>query len=153
MNVAMLSWLMRFWYAAALLAFGYCAYVDWRTRRIPNRVTYPFLAGSLLLTWIAGQWPMALWGGLLAGGVLLVPRLIAGPTKAGMGDVKLSALGGLLVGPQGAIYALLVAFGAALLLLLPLLWTKRLRWQQAVPFGPYLALGFGLFLCLLIMAR
>jgi len=148
-----IPFLIKGWYVACLGAFVGCAYIDWQTRRIPNRITYPFLVGSLLVTLLAGQWPSALWGGLLAGAILLVPRLIAGPGKAGLGDAKLSALGGVLVGPQGAIAALLIAFISALLLLLPLLFLKRLRWQQAVPFGPYLAFGFGLLLISLLMGK
>ncbi|MCE7980726.1 MAG: prepilin peptidase [Caldilinea sp. CFX5] len=137
---------LTLWYLIGLGAFIYCAYIDWQTRKIPNRVTYPCLAGSLVVTLLAGQWPTAIWGGLLAGGILLVPRLIAGPKKAGMGDVKLAALGGVLVGPQTAILALTLAFLVALVVVIPLLVGKRLSWQTAIPFGPYLAVGFGFFL-------
>ncbi len=144
--------LFKAWCVACLGAFVYCAYVDSRTRKIPNRVTYPFLLATLMLTLAVGLWPAALYGGLLAGGVLLVPRLVGGRSAGGMGDVKLGALGGLLVGPQLSIPALLLAFVSASLLLLPLIIAKRVSWRQPVPFGPFLSLGFGFFLVLFIFA-
>ena len=130
------------WQVACMGAFLACAWIDHRTFRIPNRITYPFLFMTLFMTFVNGHWPTALWGGLLAGGVLLVPRLLAGPEKAGMGDVKLAMLGGLLLGPEQTIYALLIAFVGALIFKLPALILGRLKAQQAIPFGPYLALGF-----------
>lgn len=142
---------LKLWYLIVLGAFLYCAYIDWQTRKIPNRVTYPCLVGSLVVTLLAGQWPAALWGGLLAGGILLVPRLLAGPKKAGMGDVKLGALGGLLIGPQNTIAALTLSFLVALVVVVPLLLIKRVSWQTAIPFGPYLTIGFGLLIVQFIL--
>ena len=142
---------LKLWYAICLLAFLRCAYIDWQTRKIPNRITYPTILISLIVTLLAGMWPTAIWGGLLAGGILLVPRLLAGPGKAGMGDVKLSALGGILLGPQTSIYALLLSMITALVVLLPLILLKRLRWKDAVPFGPYLTVGFGYYLLQFIL--
>lgn len=130
------------WYMACIAAFLYCSYVDLRTRRIPNVITYPFILGTLCITFVLGQWPWALVGGLLASGFLLVPRLLGGPGKAGMGDVKLALLGGLLTGPQVAISALFIAFFSALLVLLPLVAFRRLSLHDAVPFGPFLSVGF-----------
>lgn len=134
--------ILTIWQIACMGAFLACAWIDHHTFRIPNRITYPFLLITLFMTLIHQQWPTALWGGLLAGGILLLPRLLAGPEKAGMGDVKLAMLGGLLLGPEATIYALLIAFVGALLFKLPALIRGRLKAQQAIPFGPYLALGF-----------
>lgn len=134
--------IFTFWQIACMGAFLACAWIDHHTFRIPNRITYPFLLITVYVTFINHQWPTALWGGLMAGGVLLLPRLLAGPEKAGMGDVKLAMLGGLLIGPEQTIYALLLAFVGALLIKLPALIRGRLKVQQAIPFGPYLAFGF-----------
>lgn len=71
---------------------------DWKTRTLPNRLT---LGGSaVILAWLFG-WggvPLVLnglLGGVIAGGILLIPFLIR---AAGAGDVKYLFAGGLLVG-------------------------------------------------------
>ncbi|MFN8440459.1 MAG: A24 family peptidase [Caldilineaceae bacterium] len=150
-NPFLTTWLLYGWYGIAIVIFAYCAWVDARTRRIPNQATYPALLISLGVTFLAGQWPDALWGMLLAGLVFFVPRLIGGAKKAGMGDVKLAMIGGLLLGWSDSIYAVLLALFLALLIQLPRLIGKRLRWSDTIPFGPYLALAFSLFLLVKIL--
>ena len=148
-----LQGLTSIWLLACIAAFIACATVDWRTRRIPNRITHPFLGLALGITFLQGQWPAALWGGLLVGGILLLLRLVAGRSRAGMGDAKLAALGGLLLGPQVGLQALLLATLAALVVLTPQLLLKKVSARQAVPFGPYLALGFCIYLVQMLLAR
>lgn len=130
------------WYFFSCVAIASCGLIDLRTRLIPNRITYPFLVGTLILSMWFGVAIPSLLGALVTGSVLLVPRLIAGPKRAGLGDVKLALLGGMLLGVENGIYALLVASIAALVVLTPLMLLKYLRWRQAVPFGPFLAFGF-----------
>lgn len=134
---------LQLWLGLCVAAFLFCSYTDLRTRRIPNRVTYPLLAGTLLLAAAYPPWALsALGGGALAALIFLLPRWLFGAQQAGMGDVKLAALGGLLLGPAYTLTALTLAYGVALLVLTPLLLTKRLQWRQPVAFGPYLAIGF-----------
>lgn len=130
------------WFLLCIAAFIYCAIVDWQTMRIPNTVTYPFIVGSLFVTLLLNLWPSALFGGLLAGGIFLLLRIVAGAKKAGMGDVKLALLGGLLVGPELAVQAIFIACVVALLIYLPQILLKRMARDSSVPFGPYLAFGF-----------
>lgn len=142
------------WYLICILAFLYCSYTDLQTRRIPNAITYPCLRITIILLLasdllssiqchcIAYNLSLnALLGGLLAGGLLFSPRLIVDATKAGMGDVKLGVLGGLLTGPY-TLLALSIAFFSALLLLTPLVLLQKLKRQQTIAFGPFLAFGF-----------
>jgi leader peptidase (prepilin peptidase)/N-methyltransferase len=81
-------------------------------------------------------------GFLAYGGGLLLVALIA-PRGMGMGDVKLTALIGLVLGSQGLRY---VAVAAGLGILLGgvggvvALASGRSR-KSAIPFGPYLAAG------------
>lgn len=60
----------------------------------------------------------------------------------GFGDVKFSFLLGLALGPTGVVISLYVAFltGAAVGLIL-ILWKKK-QLKTAIPFGPFLVLGF-----------
>jgi leader peptidase (prepilin peptidase)/N-methyltransferase len=124
------------------------AVIDARTRKLPNRIVYPALAVAaayLLLAGVAGA-PVDLVAagiGLLAyGGGLLVVALVS-PRGMGMGDVKLAALIGLVLGALGLRYVA-VAAGLGILLggvgALVALLAGASR-KQAVPFGPFLAAG------------
>ncbi|GBC86522.1 Type 4 prepilin-like proteins leader peptide-processing enzyme [bacterium HR12] len=132
-------------FLAVLLALSV---IDARTKRLPNRIVYPSLvvgAGYLLLAWVAGG-PVDLVRaglGLLAyGGGLLIVALIS-PRGMGMGDVKLAALIGLVLGALGLRYVAVAAglgilFGGVGAVAALLAGASR---EQAVPFGPFLAAG------------
>jgi leader peptidase (prepilin peptidase) / N-methyltransferase len=141
-----------FWQAALMAPFFgvmlACAVIDARHRIIPNRVVYPSLVGfaiAILAAWLAGL-PLSAPGagiGLLAyGGVLGLIALVA-PGGMGMGDAKLTALIGLVLGALGLRY---VAVAAALGFIgggvggIVSLAVGKSR-KDAIPFGPYLAAG------------
>jgi len=123
--------------------------IDARHKIIPNRLVYPSLigfsgaivAGNLIDGGVRVA-PAAI--GLLAyGGGLLVVALIS-PRGMGMGDVKLAALIGLVLGSLGLSYVA-VAAGAGVLLgglgsLAALAFWRASR-KTAIPFGPFLAAG------------
>jgi leader peptidase (prepilin peptidase) / N-methyltransferase len=123
------------------------ALIDLRHRIIPNRLTYPALLlfpVVILVAWlVAGSVdPLdALIGLGLFGGVLFVIAVIS--RGMGMGDVKLAALIGLVLGSLGLRYVG-VAAGAAIVLGglggVVALAMGRGR-KSAIPFGPYLAAG------------
>jgi prepilin peptidase CpaA len=74
------------------------AWTDLRSRRIYNWLTYPTCLLGLLLVGLLGGWPAlpgALVGGLTG---LLVFGVMGGLGWMGMGDVKLMAAGGVLLG-------------------------------------------------------
>jgi leader peptidase (prepilin peptidase)/N-methyltransferase len=132
-------------FCAVMLAV---AAIDLEHRIIPNRITYPafpVIVVAILVGWAVGQDldPVrALIGALAYGGAFLVIAFIA-PRGLGMGDVKLTALIGLVMGSLGLRYVG-VAAGAAILLggvggILALL-AGRGR-KSAIPFGPFLAFG------------
>lgn len=125
--------------------------IDARTKKLPNRIVYPALvlaAVYLLVAGVAGA-PVdvaAAGIGLLAyGGGLLVVALVS-PRGMGMGDVKLAALIGLVLGALGLRYVA-VAAGLGILLggvgAVAALLAGASR-KQAVPFGPFLAAGAAL---------
>ncbi len=122
--------------------------IDAEHRLIPNAVVYPSLVGfsaAVVVGALLGRNVDLLRAGLgllLFGvGVLLV-ALIA-PRGMGLGDVKLAALIGLVLGSQGLRY---VAVAAGLGILaggvggIAALAMGRSR-KSAIPFGPYLAVG------------
>ena len=132
-------------FCAVMFAVGA---IDLEHRIIPNKITYPaFPAFAFLIAfgWAIGQDldPIrALIGALAYGGAFLLIAVVA-PRGLGMGDVKLTALIGLVMGSLGLRYVG-VAAGAAILLggvggILALL-AGRGR-KSAIPFGPFLTAG------------
>ncbi|HXF57781.1 MAG TPA: prepilin peptidase [Actinomycetota bacterium] len=123
------------------------AAVDARYRIIPNRLLYPSLLAFVPLVavlWVGGHASLARAGlGLLgfAGGMLLLHLLH--PGGIGMGDVKLAALIGLVLGAFGWRYlqvgVLLGALAGALWGAGLLVAGRGLRAQ--FPYGPFLAAG------------
>lgn len=137
-----------------LLAFAatatVLAIVDLVELRLPNAVIVPALVAVALLlvlaSWLTGEWQRLLWA--LAGGagmfaVYLVLALIS-PKSMGMGDVKLAAPIGLLLGWWGLgawLIGLLAAFivgGVAALVALAL---RRVSLRGSIPFGPSMLAG------------
>lgn len=129
----------------ALVLVATCAaaaVADLRRGVIPNRVLLPAaLAGLAIAAALEpSSLPERLAAGAGAGGFMLVFALIR-PAELGMGDVKLVAVIGLLLG-QAVIPALLIGLGAgsvyALFLLLRHGSEAR---KRTLPLGPFLALG------------
>lgn len=122
--------------------------IDWGHKIIPNRLVYPAVLISavyLVVARIAGG-PIDLLdaaiGFLAYGGGLLLIALIS-PRGMGMGDVKLAALVGLVLGAMG-IRFVGVAAGAGILLggvgaIVALLFGATRK--TGLPYGPALAAG------------
>jgi leader peptidase (prepilin peptidase) / N-methyltransferase len=143
----------------ALLVFTWALVVataiDLEHRIIPNRLTYrlPFVLLPLLLfaAWYDDAWA-DLRRGVVAG--LAIPlvmfllseafRLLRGQSGMGMGDVKLAASIGLVVGYLGGLELVVFAYGsiiAAVVIAFGLIFTGRAKLASRIPFGPYLAVG------------
>lgn len=140
------------WRGAFLTPFAVvlvvCGWIDARTRVIPNRITYPALAGyavAVVAIGLAGG-PVGIGGAclgfaLFGGGLLAVA--LAVPNGMGMGDVKLAALEGLVLGGFGMRLVGAAAFsglvtGAVASIALLLTGAGR---KATLAFGPYLAIG------------
>ena len=126
-------------FAAVLL---WLSYLDLRDGFLYDVITLPFAAAGALFSLLGFLMPVedALIGGTLCG-VLFYCLYIAARGGLGGGDVKLAAGLGLWLGWEAAIIAVWIAFllggmAAALLLI-----TRRRRRQDALPFGPFLAVG------------
>lgn len=62
------------------------AWMDWRYRKVPNTIIFPFLIGGLLFQFLTGRGWVALGGIGMAFLLTLLPVLLRG---MGMGDQKL----------------------------------------------------------------
>jgi leader peptidase (prepilin peptidase)/N-methyltransferase len=127
------------------------ALIDARHRLIPNRLMYPSLVlfgGGILVAWAAGVEvsPAQAGLGLLAAAGPLLAIAVVMPHGMGMGDVKLAAVMGLVLGSMGWNH---LVVGAILGVLLgglgsvAALVAGRSR-KDTIPFGPFLAAGAAL---------
>jgi prepilin signal peptidase PulO-like enzyme (type II secretory pathway) len=120
-----------------------CAAFDLSYMRVPNAITYGGTGLVLIAATIAGDGALlsALGGALVAGGFLLAMSLLS-RGKVGLGDAKLSAFGGALIGIDYAIPALFAGTLGAAVIYLTLLATRRIRRNDPLPYAPFLAFGF-----------
>jgi leader peptidase (prepilin peptidase)/N-methyltransferase len=122
--------------------------IDLRHRKIPNRLVYPALVVAAVFVAVAGVAGSTIdvvraGLGFLAYGVGLLVVALISPRGMGMGDVKLAALIGLVLGGIGLRYVG-VAAGVGILaggvgaIVALLAGAGR---KSALPFGPFLAFG------------
>jgi leader peptidase (prepilin peptidase) / N-methyltransferase len=128
--------------ASLLVLLATVTVTDLRARLVPDRALLAATAVAVALFAVAdpGELPGRLAWSLGAGGFLLVTALIR-PGGMGMGDVKLTGVLGLYLGPA-VVPAILIAFAAGSLAGLAIIarrgWAARSR---AIPFAPFLAAG------------
>ena len=131
--------LLAAWTLAVLTVL---AAIDLEVHLLPNRIVFPAILGAI--AWQAVFFPdrlgECLVAGVVAALVLLVPSLFH-PGAVGMGDVKVTAFLGLVLGGD-VITALLVGSLASAPVALAVLVARGTAARgAALPFGPFLALG------------
>lgn len=123
------------------------AYVDYRVHLLPYLIVAPLYVVSWLLIGVSallmGDWHVllhALFGNLAVFGFYFLLALI-GPM--GYGDVRLSAVVGVALGPLGVVATFYgVFFGMVLGAVIGLILVRgRLGSKTPIAFGPYLLLG------------
>lgn len=82
---------------------------DLRVRRIPNAITFPAIGVGVLLWSLSTGWTGALAAGIGAAVCPLLLVLLHGGRRPGMGDLKLAAAIGSLLGPVAGAVAILVS--------------------------------------------
>lgn len=121
--------------------------IDLEHGLVPNRLLFPSLALAVLTIPFA-PWEDPLWqlaGGVLSFGVLFaIAQVAAG--GMGMGDVKLAALLGVILGFPAIVPGLLIAFISGGAVAGGLLLAGRLERRDPMPFGPFLSAAGILFL-------
>lgn len=118
------------------------ALTDLERRIIPNKILLVGAIAGVAIAAVAdpGSLPEKAIAAAAAGGLLFAVAL-AYPRGMGMGDVKLAAVMGLYLGRSVA-PALLIAFAVGALFGMALMALRgATARKQAVPFGPFLALG------------
>lgn len=121
--------------------------IDIREWILPNVLTYPFMIIALLCRFFIGSepWWWYVMGGALGAGILFILAWISpylfGKEGMGLGDVKLMAGIGTVVGITGTVLTLFFASALGLLIGLILKSIGRLDQQGYLPFGPLLSVG------------
>lgn len=130
---------------------------DLKTRYILDLVMFPAWIIALGLafvtpwtpyfSWPAADWRTAVLAGLIAGAVFLVlyagGQFVFGAEAFGFGDVKLAVFIGLVSGLTNLrmVHALLYGVFLGGFVAIILLITRIRKLKEAVPYGPFLALG------------
>ncbi|SMG57339.1 prepilin peptidase [Paraburkholderia susongensis] len=142
----------------ALAAFGLCAAlltmsaIDIDTHLLPDSMTLPLLWAGLivnfngLFTNLHDAVLGAIFGYLTLWAVHWVFRLVRGVEGMGYGDFKLLAALGAWLGWTALPQIVLIAAVSGALVGLAATWGGRMRFEEPLPFGPFLAAGGALTL-------
>ena len=138
---------------AALAAFGLCAAllamsaIDIDTHLLPDSLTLPLLWAGLIVNFgglfaslhnaVAG----AIAGYLVLWVVHWIFKLVRGVEGMGYGDFKLLAALGAWLGWAALPQIVLIAAVAGAIVGLSATWRGRMRFEEPLPFGPFLAAG------------
>jgi len=82
-----------------------------------------------------------IFAGLLMASFLLLLNLVTRGRGMGLGDVKLAILGGLLLGIKYSVVWMFLSFLIGSVVGIILILTKRSKFGQQIPFGPFLVLS------------
>lgn len=94
-------------------------------------------AGSSFLASLLG----AVAGGAVLGGVAILGKWLFRKEAMGMGDVKLLAAIGALLGWRAVLFTVMTSALAGSLVGIILMARRTKGWESRIPYGPYLALG------------
>lgn len=113
---------------------------DYKYHILPNKIVYPSLILVLALSWFFMGIVSSLIGGVIGLVAVLAPVLIF-KIKAGMGDIKLGLLIGLMVGYPLVIVNALVTGIIGIVFSVLVIATKRNKPGKLFPFGAVMCLA------------
>ena len=119
--------------------------IDFRERRLPNKITIPGFLISLLGLLLTFEWSRVLTALAISAILFTVGTLLSLRGWIGMGDVKLVAGLSLLLAwfdPSLVWKATLWSFGIATLVILVGFLFKKMTTRSTIALGPYLLIGF-----------
>ncbi|HEY5625769.1 MAG TPA: A24 family peptidase [Dehalococcoidia bacterium] len=130
-------------FSSLLLAL---VFTDIERRLLPDRIVLSGMALAAGLAWLLPEMSAieALYGGLVGLGIAVALILVSLPFGAGafgMGDAKVILFLGILLGPSSAVVAVFASTMAAGLFAIVLLATRRRRFGDYLPHGPFLVMG------------
>ncbi len=113
---------------------------------LPNRIVYPSIVLAIALSWV---WPHVSVPEVLVGGLagltlgvgLLIASLPFGKGAFGIGDVKMIALIGFVVGPASLLVGVFIGSIVGGLMAATLIVARLRNRRDYMPHGPFLAMG------------
>ena len=123
------------------------AFIDLQEQIIPDIISLPGIVVGLILSFIVPyiSFINSVLGALVGGGIILiiawVGSIIFKKEAMGGGDVKLAAMIGAFLGWRYTIISLFLGFFLGALIGIILIMTKIKKREDAIPFGPFIALG------------
>lgn len=129
-------------YAAATIPL---MVIDFRERRLPNKITIPGFLISLIGLVLTFEWSRVLTAVSISALLFAIGTLISVRGWIGMGDVKLVTGLSLLLAwfdPALVWQATLWSFGLATVVVLVGFIAKKMTARSTIALGPYLLLGF-----------
>ena len=115
-------------------------FIDLKHRVIPDQIIYPTILIILLYQIISHQSLITnhFFAAFGAGLFFLILHLITRGKGMGFGDVKLAFLMGLVLGPAKVVFAFYLAFLTGAFTGVILILTKKKKFGEQIPFGPFL---------------
>lgn len=141
MNISPLTYLAGIILIGTLSAL---AWIDWKTFRLPNVLTFPLIIGGLGYNAFtqASPWPYllgAVCGYLAFLAIELAYKALRKKDGLGRGDAKLLAAGGAWCGAIALPYIVLLASSSAIAYIVAT--GKYKTAHLRLPFGPFLVIG------------
>jgi leader peptidase (prepilin peptidase)/N-methyltransferase len=121
-------------------------FTDIERRLLPDRIVLPGIVLAAGLAWLLPEMSAldTFYGGLVGLGIAVAFILASLPFGAGafgMGDAKLIFLLGILLGPSSVVVAVFASTLSAGLFVVVLLASRRRRFGDYLPHGPFLVMG------------
>jgi leader peptidase (prepilin peptidase) / N-methyltransferase len=122
-------------------------FIDLQEQMIPDVISLPGIVVGLILSFMVPyiSFINSALGALVGGGIILiiawVGSIIFKKEAMGGGDVKLTAMIGAFLGWRYTIISLFWGFFLGALIGIILIMTKIKKREDAIPFGPFIALG------------
>ncbi|RME44453.1 MAG: prepilin peptidase [Chloroflexi bacterium] len=134
----------RPWLYGVVLVYGglliATAVIDIEYRRVPNVLLLPLAALAMIVAGLHAQYNQAVMGGVI-GWLMFHTAAALRPGALGLGDIKLAAVIGLMLGFPNAVYALGFGIIAGGLGALGLILARRATLKSTLAYAPYLVLG------------
>ena len=114
--------------------------IDLRYKIIPNGLVLFILVLGVIQTFLTGDYICHIIGFFIVSGILILLSLMV-KNGMGMGDIKLMAAAGLLLGWDKILLALMIGAIIGSVVGISLIMLKMIKPREAIPFGPFLATG------------
>ena len=131
-----------FVYSLLFMVLIVLSFIDLEHMIIPNKITYPAFIIAIIFSLFFDhiEFTSALIGALIPAAVFLLIALIYGK-GLGMGDVKLVAVIGVVIGWEYTFLGITIGSILGILIILPLIFTRVIGRKTRIPFGPLISAG------------